>query len=90
MLRILTAHIRLGGMVSRIIPLLINDLCGTPEGDSVNSQSSTPNLLIRSQNQGVRAPLEIQWNPSCPLGFRLSLVRIVLGCFSSSRGPNAD
>lgn len=56
MLRILTAHIRLGGMVSRIIPLLINDLCGTPGGDSANSQSSTPDLLIRSHEVVVGVP----------------------------------
>jgi hypothetical protein len=34
--------------------------------------------------------LAIRRNPACPLGFRLSLVRIVCGHFSSSRGPNAD
>jgi len=50
----------------------------------------TPNLLIRNQNQGVRATLAIRRTPLCPLGFRLSLVRIVCGRFSSSRGPNAD
>jgi len=50
----------------------------------------TPNLLIRSQNQGIRPTLTIWWNPLCPLTFRLSLVRITYGRFSSSRGPNAD
>ena len=53
-------------------------------------ENSNPNLLICSQNQGVRPTLVIRRNPLCHLGSRLSWVRVVCGRFASSRGPNAD
>ena len=46
-------------------PLHGKDFSGTPGG------TRTPNLLIRSQSQGVLATLAFRRNPLCPLGFRL-------------------
>jgi hypothetical protein len=83
-------HPNLGSVIGATERLFHPPLIVVANQGRLRRRGGDDNQLIRSQNQGVRATLAIRRKPLCPLGFRLSLVRITYGRFSSSRGPNAD
>lgn len=83
-------HPNLGSVIGANDRVLHPPLIVAANRGRLRRRRGDDNQLIRSQNQGVRALLAIRWKPMCPLVFRLSLIRITYGRFSSSRGPNAD